>query len=271
MRGLLSALYLGYLANTVIPLRVGELVRAYLVGQTERASTSTALATVLIEKVFDLGTMALLLVILGFVMQLPEWARAAAVASGVGLCIAAVGLAVTLVAREWALRVSAALEERLPPLRRIRVTALLSSFLDGLSFVRKPRLLATVVLWSIVMWAGSGVTVYLGLASVGVVIPPSVALFVLAVTNLGMAVPSAPGYVGVFHSAVVVALAPYGVAPTAATAAAIVLHAVIFGTFIVGGVFFLARGRSSQAGLGGLVAQARNATDPSPLETGTAH
>jgi hypothetical protein len=86
---------------------------------------------------------------------------------------------------------------------------------------------------------------------------------VLAVTNLGMAVPSAPGYVGVFHSAVVLSLAPYGVPPTAATAAAIVLHAVIFGMFIVGGIYYLARGQGTQAGLGGLVAQARAATSES--------
>ncbi len=261
MRGLLSALYLGYMTNTVVPLRAGEIVRAFLVGQTERVSTSTALATVLIEKVFDLGTIALLLVILGLVMELPDWARAAAVASAVGLGVVAVGLVVTLLARGWTLRVATSLEVRAPPLKRIGVAALLESFLDGLRFARDPRLMTSVLIWSVAMWLGSGVTVWLGLAAVGVVTPPSVALFVLAVTNLGMAVPSAPGYVGVFHSAVVVSLAPFGVDATAATAAAIVLHATIFGVFIAGGLYFLARGQSTQSGLGGLVAQARTATE----------
>ena len=60
-RGLHEALYIGYMANTILPLRVGEVVRAFVAAETEQVSKSTTLATVLIEKVLDLGTMALIL------------------------------------------------------------------------------------------------------------------------------------------------------------------------------------------------------------------
>jgi uncharacterized protein (TIRG00374 family) len=261
--GLLSALYLGYMANTVLPLRAGELVRAYLVGETERVSKSMVLATVLIEKVFDLGTIALLLVVLSFVMPLPEWASAAASASAVGLVVAAVCLGIALTARGFALRITNAIEDRLPPLRKLGISSLLASFLDGLSFVRNPRRLLWVIVWSSILWTGAASTVYIGLLALGVDKGIPVALLALAITNLGMAVPSAPGYVGVFHSAVVVALEPYGVPSHQALAAGIVLHAVVFGIFIVGGLVYLVRGQGAGSGktsLGSLVARAQSDT-----------
>ncbi len=261
-RGLLSALYVGYMANTVLPLRVGEILRAYLVGESERVRVSTVLATVLIEKVLDLGTIALFLVVISFLLPLPDWAAAAALASSAGLVMASGGLAVALLARGLAIRVAGLAEGKLGLLKQLQLVILLESFLDGLAFVRKPRVLAAVIVWSVVMWVAAAITMYLGLAALGIGTPFGVAVFVLTVTNLGMAVPSAPGYVGVFHSAVVVSLAPFAVDASQALAAAIVIHAAVFGTFIVGGLYFLIRGQLGQlgeAGLGGLVARAQSA------------
>ena len=264
MRGLLSALYLGYMANTVLPLRAGEILRAFLVGQTERVNKSTVLATVLIEKVIDLGTMALFLFLLRFVLPLPETANAAAWISGLGLVAAAIGLAFALAARTRAIRLAEWFEARLPLLKKIGASELLASFLDGLGFVRKPLVLAKVVGWSVVMWVGSAVTIYLGMLALGISRPFAVAVFVMVATNLSMAVPSAPGYVGVFHGAVVASLAVFGVDENQAAASGIVMHAAIFGAFVVGGAYYLLRGDASAFGgtrLGDLVARARASDD----------
>ena len=261
MRGLLGALYLGYMANTVLPLRAGEILRAFLVGESERVNKSTVLATVLIEKVLDLGTMALFLFLLRFVLPLPDTANAAAWISGLGLVAAAVGLAFALAARSRAIRLAQWFEARLPLLKKIGASELLASFLDGLGFVRKPIVLAKVVAWSIVMWTGSAVTVYLGMLALGVNQPFTVALFVLVATNLSMAVPSAPGYVGVFHGVVVASLAVFGVDENQAAASGIVMHAAIFGSFVVGGAYYLLLGDASDFGgkrLGDLVARAQS-------------
>src|SRR5918997_2562922 len=155
MRGLLSALYLGYMANTILPLRAGEILRAFLVGESERVNKSTVLATVLIEKVLDLGTMALFLFLLRFVLPLPETANAAAWISGLGLVAAAAGLAFALAAQSRAIRLAEWFEARLSLLKKIGASKLLASFLDGLGFVRRPLALAKVVGWSVVMWVGS--------------------------------------------------------------------------------------------------------------------
>src|SRR5215212_10056355 len=104
-RGLHECLYIGYMVNTILPLRAGEVVRAFLAAETEKQNKSTTLATVLIEKVLDLGTIALLLALLGLIFpDLPESARYAAYLSGIGLVIAIGCIVFALSARGLATR-----------------------------------------------------------------------------------------------------------------------------------------------------------------------
>jgi uncharacterized protein (TIRG00374 family) len=262
-----EALYIGYMVNTVLPLRAGEVVRAFIAAETEKVSKSTTIATVVIEKVLDLGTMALLLFLLGLIFpDLPDSARYAAYLSGIGLAVAVACVMFALAARGLATRLADWLEARVPPLAKIGISDLLNAFLDGLDFARQPVTLFWVIVWTLVQWAISGSTVTLALVSVGIVGSSpyellQMTLLVLVATNLSMAIPSAPGYVGVFHGVFVATLAVFGVREEAATAAAVVEHALVFGMFIVGGAYFLLRGeavRTSGRRLGELVARARS-------------
>ena len=267
LRGLHEALYIGYMVNTVLPLRAGEVVRAFVAAETEKVSKSTTLATVLIEKVLDLGTMALLLFLLGLIFpDLPDSARYAAYLSGVGLVIAVAGIVFALAARGLATRLAVWFETRVPPLAKLGVSGLLNAFLDGLSFVRNPLTLAWVGLWTLVQWTISASTVTLALVAVGITGSSpyellQMTLLVLVATNLSMAIPSAPGYVGVFHGVFVATLALFNVDENTATAAAVVEHALVFGLFIVGGAYFLLCGdavRTSGRRLTELVSRARS-------------
>jgi uncharacterized protein (TIRG00374 family) len=270
LSGLFEALFIGYMVNTILPLRAGEVVRAFLAAETENTSKSTNLATVLIEKVLDLGTMGLLLFLLGLIFpDLPDSARYAAYLSGVGLAVAVGGVVFALAARSLATRLALWFEKRVPPLAKLGVAGLLNAFLDGLAFARSPLTLAWVVLWSVVQWSLSASTVTLALVAVGVTGASSyellqMTLLVLVATNLSMAIPSAPGYVGVFHGVFVATLAMFAVREDQATAAAVVEHAVVFGVFIVGGTYFLLRGeavRTSGRRLGELVSRAKSGAD----------
>ena len=143
--------------------------------------------------------------------------------------------------------------QRVPPLSELGVAGLLNAFLDGLDFARKPATLAWVLLWTVVQWSISASTVTFALVAVGIYGASSyellqMTLLVLVATNLSMAIPSAPGYVGVFHGVFVATLALFGVREETATAAAVVEHALVFGTFIVGGAYFLLRGRGRTDG-----------------------
>lgn len=249
-RGLHEALYIGYMANTLLPLRAGELVRALLAAEAEHQNKSTTLATVLIEKVLDLGTIALLLALLGLIFpDLPESAKYAAYLSGIGLTVAIAGIVFVLAARGAATRLALWFEKRVPPLAKIGVAGLLNAFLDGLAFAQNPVTLAWVAFWSVIQWALSGSTVLFALLAVGITGASfyellQMTLLVLVATNLSMAIPSAPGYVGVFHGVFVATLALFGVREDRATAAAVVEHALVFGLFILGGAYFMARGEA---------------------------
>src|SRR5262245_56543891 len=144
-RGLHEALYIGYMANTLLPLRAGELVRALLAAEAENQNKSTTLATVFIEKVPDLGTIALLLFLLGLIFpDLPESARYAAYVSGIGLTVAIAGIVFVLAARGVATRLALWLEKHVPPLASLGVAGLLNAFLDGLAFAQNPITLGWV-------------------------------------------------------------------------------------------------------------------------------
>jgi uncharacterized membrane protein YbhN (UPF0104 family) len=91
------------------------------------------------------------------------------------------------------------------------------------------------------VWIGAVATMWSGLAAVGVEVGLPVALLVLVATSIGMTAPAAPGYVGVFHYIMVQALLPFGVAVEQATGAAFLVHVVIFGNFVIGGVWFVWR------------------------------
>lgn len=275
LRGVHEALYIGYMVNTVLPLRAGEVVRAFVAAQIERTNTSTALATVLIEKVIDLGTMGLLLFLLGLIFpDLPDSARYAAYLSGIGLVIAIGGIVFALAARQQATRLAVWFEARVSLLKKIGVSGLLNAFLDGLAFAQKPVTLFWVAVWTLVQWTISASTVTLALLAVGITGSSpyellQMTLLVLVATNLSMAIPSAPGYVGVFHGVFVATLALFtiqglsmGERDQLATAAAVVEHAVVFGIFIIGGACYLLfgeAGRTSGRRLGDLVSRARSA------------
>lgn len=268
-----ESLYIGYMVNTVLPLRAGEVVRAFVAAETERVSKSTTLATVLIEKVLDLGTMALLLFLLGLIFpDLPDSARYAAYLSGIGLVVAVACIVFALVARGLATRLANWMEARVPLLAKIGVAGLLNDFLDGLAFARNPVTLFWVLVWTLVQWTISASTVTLAMVSVGIVGGTpyellQMTLLVLVATNLSMAIPSAPGYVGVFHGVFVATLALFAVQEERATAAAVVEHALVFGTFIVGGAYYLLRGeavRTSGRRLGALVTRARSTAHEIP-------
>jgi glycosyltransferase 2 family protein len=265
-RGLHECLYIGYMVNAILPLRVGEVVRAFLAAESEKQNRSTTLATVFIEKVLDLGTIALMLALLGLIFpDLPESARYAANLSGIGLTIAVAGIVFVLAARGVAIRIALWLEKRVPPLASLGLAGLLNAFLDGLAFAQNPVTLAWVLFWSIVQWSISASSVTFALLAVG--IPGNswnellqMTLLVLVATNLSMAIPSAPGYVGVFHGVFVATLALFGIHEDRATAAAIIEHALVFGLFIVVGAYYMARGeavRSSGRRLGDLVSRAK--------------
>ncbi|MCC7106678.1 MAG: flippase-like domain-containing protein [Chloroflexi bacterium] len=276
LRPLLAALYIGYLANTILPGRVGELVRAFVVGQRTSASTSTAIATIVIEKLLDIGTLVVMLVGLLLIERPPAppdqpdlWQHALW-GAGLAAMAGAVALGVMLLVPGRVQGLVEALEARVAPLKRLGLSGLSRSFLDGLATISHPSILPRLAFWSVALWAMATATIYLGIIGAGVPVSVPGAILVLVATNLGMAIPSAPGYVGVYHAVFVQALGPYHIADEQALkTAALLVHLIVFGTFIVGGIWYLWRDGLSLRGLRHAShGQVRGATHEEPATDG---
>lgn len=223
---LFGGVVVGQMLNIIVPARLGEVARAYAVGNREGLSKTRVLATVVVEKVADLGMFALSVVLLLLGMSLPAWVRG----SGDALLLTGlVAVGVTLGFSFWGERGLRWLQRqgrRLPERWGARVERYGHSALGGFSALRDRR--ASLFLWSLslAILALSVGTNYLLFWAFDLRLPPIAALFLLVVLQVGDAPPSLPGKIGVFHYLTVLALSVFAVERSVALSYAFVLYAV---------------------------------------------
>lgn len=242
LRNLTSALFIGYMVLSLVPMRLGELVRAYLIGKTEPVAFAQSIGTILVEKVLDVATILLFLAGLAAFGLLPDLAVPGPALAALGLLSLAGLIALAALPREAVLALLARMQLHLPGSRRWNLVKLVGPFLDALAILRHRQLLPALALWSAINWGLSALVNYAVMQAFDLPLPVAAAIFQMVVINLGMVVPSAPGYVGVFEGLSVVALTPYGLDAAQALAYALALHTLVYGTFIVVGLWFVWRG-----------------------------
>ena len=232
--GIMPATMIAYMANAVLPLRAGEVVRVYVLArklrESERMTGAQSVwlvtATLVVERVLDSLAIVSILAMLVLVIPLPrviEWA------AGVLLVIDVVGVSVLVAivrAPEASRRLLLRLTGRWPAAART-VVSIFDTGLRGLDGIRTPSHLPRLAAWTM-------------LRAVHLDLPFRAGWTVLAFVGVGISVPSAPGYVGVFHAAATAALEVFGVSRSAALAFALLYHAsVIVPTTLVGWLFLL--------------------------------
>jgi hypothetical protein len=224
--------YIGYLANNVLPARLGELVRSAALGDGERLSGTTVLGTVVVERIVDttmvvaIAAVAVLLLSVGGVMG-------TAVLAGVAF----VGLAIGILAL-------GIMANRLPGAARVRafmarwpvILDLARRLGDGLAVARNPRVVVGAVAFSVLAWSASIATFFAGARAVGIDLSVPQAALVGSGVALISIVPSGPGYVGTFEFAATRIAGGFGVDAERAFAMALLVHAVILLVTTVGGI-----------------------------------
>jgi uncharacterized protein (TIRG00374 family) len=215
----------GYFLNSVLPFRLGEVGRAIILNLTTKLSFWEVFSTIIVERIFDMGIMAgLLLTTLVFVSG-AEWAMNVGLLVG-GLVV--VGFFVLfLVARnpEWVEKFFTRITNRLPRLQQWG-TEKINLFLQGLQTLRQPRRFALVVILMLVTWLFN-ISWYWVLLKAFVPEAKFLwAAFSVAIASLGIAIPSTPGYIGVFEFATVSALGLFSISESDAFAYALVSHAL---------------------------------------------
>jgi len=218
----------GYLLNNVLPFRMGELGRAYLLGRKTNTGTFFTLPAIMIERAYDLAFAALIVIgTLPFVFSEVEWARPTALTT---LSLVAIGLfSLHLVARfrvplrNWVHQTA----RRIKLVERY-ILPRIDSFLNGLAVLTSLKSFSTSLGWMALAWLLAIANQYallLGFLPDAEVLYSS---FALGISSFGGAIPSAPSALGVYHGAVVVALGVVGVASGIALAFAATHHAMHF-------------------------------------------
>jgi len=235
---LLGGILVGQMLNIVVPARLGDVVRIYLVGNSEGLSKTRVAATLVVEKIADLVIFALGAVFLLLVVTVPNWVRT----SSTSLLLTGVaGIAAIVVLSFWGRPLLNWLERRSPPLPGNwlpRVWRLGHLALDGLGVLHSWQ--ANLALWglSVLSWLLASSTNYLLFRAFGFPLSFAAGAFLLVVLQVGIAPPSLPGKLGVFHYLVVLALSFFGVARGPALTYALMLYAVaLLSKVLVGGAW----------------------------------
>lgn len=227
-RPLWDAIAIGFAANNVLPLRAGEFLRVAAVSRLTEVSFPTALSSVAVERVLD-ALVVVTLMGLGLVGgELAGGAGMAAKAEWIGIfCLVAMALAI---AAAWQRPLALRLVDRVLPDRPFatKLLAFIDNVLRGLGALRDPRRAVPVVLWSVVIWLVNASAFFVAFKAFGFTVPFAGALVLQGAVMIGIAVPSTPGYVGVFDTAIYGTLLLYGVDQAHGLAYALLFHVTTF-------------------------------------------
>lgn len=230
----------GYLINNILPWRLGEFTRAILLGRRSDMTAQGVLASIFIERLYDiLITISLFAMLIPFAVGLPGVTRSITFAFSV-IGVASLGLFVFLRFPSFVLRIFDFL-----PGGRARWEVHFDRFREGLSMIRNPRIIIVSLTLLLISWFLAGFQYWFVLRSVVVDAKIHWAFFMLTITMLGVTIPSSPGYVGVFEAAGVLALSTFHVPEAQALAATLILHAMVYViSSVIGAFAFLGEGET---------------------------
>lgn len=257
---LFPVLIMGFATNNLLPGRLGEFWRAYLLGRKRGVRKTFALASVVVERVFDGLTLILLLTIVSAAIQLPGWGRQIELLALAIFFAATLALALLLWKPGAVQRPLAAVLHRFHGGVALWIEERFQSFVDGLSPLRERRILLAATALSIAVWLLEASS-YLALSrGLNLGLPSNVELpglgLALVTINLGIMVPSGPGYVGTQEFFGTAALGVVGANAQAALALIVVSHAIQYAVVTGLGLIFFAREQLSPRDLRPVLAEA---------------
>lgn len=220
--------FLGSIAlNNVLPLRLGDLVRALVFPTAMGVSKTTATSSLVMERLIDLMTLLCCLAIglfaIGTAVVPPLIARSAvslAIGGGVVLVLGLLfsGPIARVLVRQAARRSAGV----------ARLLTTVASLFEGFAAMARAPVLFLVVLISMLVWVGESGLFYCVMLGFGLPATPLMALLVMAIATLSTLVPSSPGYVGPFHLAAFAAISLVGGTATQAGSYAVLCHLALW-------------------------------------------
>lgn len=245
---LFRATAIGMAANNVLPARLGEPARAFALTRETPVGFAPALASLVVDRVFDaivlLAFLAIAMLsapfapgVTVFGQPLNRVAVTAALAALSGITM----LYLLVFFPDRALALWSGVSRKIVPRFEPRGRALLTSFASGLSVLREPVRFVVVLWWTVLHWLLNGFAFWLGFKAVGIEAPFTAALFLQSLISIGVAVPSSPGFFGVFEIIAREGLGLFGVPPSLAVSWGIGFHILSFIPITLMGAYYAAR------------------------------
>jgi glycosyltransferase 2 family protein len=240
----MAATSIGMMANMILPVRLGEIVRAVVLGHRERIDKSAVFATVVVDRLLDGVTILFILALILLIAPLPvdqAWQRRLQW-GGVTffLLYFAVFALLFYLYRSPArvLRGVRRLCSWLPARWVDRLCRFLESFCGGLQIFDRTDYLFQMIVTSLMLWGLMGLYNFLVVSAFQLNLPWVIGFILVVAQAAAVMIPSSPGFVGTHHAASVACLSLWGISPEAALGVALVMHAIgFFLTIVVGAVY----------------------------------
>ena len=259
---LFPVVIVGYMANNILPVRMGEIVRSYYLGQREDVSKSATLATVAVERIMD-GVVLLVLLVAASVFLPLGLIEGVAEDTGIPWQLLVAGTTIPFLGAmglvwftanhpRWLLATVRWTTSHLPGRLQAVVREVVEKGIDGLEALKDSKRLSMLFALSLPVWLGEVAMYYVigysfdlapALGGPGMMVVAMIA--VTAISNLATALPASQGAIGPFELFATSALVVLGVEGAVAVAYAVVLHAALLIPITLAGFLYLWLGKDS--------------------------
>ncbi len=241
-RSLFSATAMGFAANMLLPLRAGEVLRPWFLCRKHPLPLAQALATVAIERLFDMAILLLFFGIATLTLPLPpEWKRYGWVFLGTFLAFLALLVALQS-APERTLGVISTLLRPAPARLSELVLRIVRQFADGLASLRSASAIGLAVGYSVAIWGTLALSFGFGLTAFDLPVPfLRGALSLTAIVAIAVSIPGGPGFIGMFQVGCEVGLGVYGIGKSLAFSYSVLVHVLQFASTVLVGFYFFMR------------------------------
>ncbi|TKJ40388.1 hypothetical protein CEE37_08685 [candidate division LCP-89 bacterium B3_LCP] len=228
-----SAMNIGYMINNILPLRMGEILRAYFLGKAEKISKTSVLATIVVERLLDSTAILILLSVTLFFFPFPDWIRNGLFYIGSAAVFLIAFLLGLLFATDWTIGILRTVLKPIPQRISHKIIRMVEGFASGLEVMRSSRHYAAILMHTVLLEACYILSVLFTLLAFDLISPdyPAIdanpllaSIVLLIIITIGIGLPSAPGAVGTFHGIVALGVSLFGVSAEASMGLAIVLH-----------------------------------------------
>ena len=228
----------GFLAITALPARLGELARPYLVARKSAIRMSAAVGTIFVERILDGAAILTIASATAFFTILPAWLLKANVIFFIINLILFLGVFFALFRRPLLLKFLNFSLRILPERWKDALNRLLHHFLDGFQVIGDGKRLFQILLLSLLIWLIDALAIYILFLAFNFQIPPVAAFVLMIILIIGIAIPTAPGFIGNWHFSCVLGLGLFGINKTDALTFAIIYHFLAVGFVVILGLGF---------------------------------